>query len=355
MTRESHEDDLTAIVHGMKTVASPFRTVLNELHRTYQAYTEGTLFQATPEPARANPNWFGICVADTSGQIYEVGDSQHAFTSQALATPFVYGMVLADQGRDAVLARIGVRPADDNFHLPDPPGQCLPNPLVPAGALATVSMLAGSTTTDRLNHVLELFQRYTGHEMRIDATVFTASRLSGHRYRALAYHMLDRGLIGEHVDETLDLFFQQQSLLITCRDLAVMGATLANGGTNPVTGEAILSPEHVRDLLSVMHTCGMRNFQGEWSYRAGIPAESGVSGGLLAVVPGQVGIGIFSPPLGPHGHSLRGIKVIYDLVQRFGLHQFDAPHGGTKLREALAGRSATTARNRVARALETPD
>ncbi len=354
MTRETHEDDLTAIVHGMKTVASPFRTVLNELHRTYQAYTEGTAFQAMTELARANPNWFGICVVDTSGQIYEVGDSQHAFTTQALATPFVYGLVLANQGRADVLARIGVMPADDSFHLPDPPGQCLPNPLVPAGAIATVNMLAGNTT-DRLNHILELFQQYTGHEMRIDATVFTASRLSGHRYRALAYHMLDRGLIGEHVDETLDLFFQQQSLLVTCRDLAVMGATLANRGTNPITGASVLSPEHVRDLLSVMSACGMRNLRGEWNYHAGMPAESGVSGGLLAVVPGQVGIGVFSPLLGPHGHSLRGIKVVYELVERFGLHQFDAPHAGTKLREAFAGRSATTTRNRVARALETSD
>ncbi len=349
MTDESQQDDLAAIVQGMKTAASPFRSVLNELHRTYRSDCEGTPYQDISELARADPHWFGICVVDKSGQVYEVGDSQHTFTMQSLAAPFLYGLALMKRGRDAVSDQIGVSPADERFDLSNLSSRHVPNPLVPSGVIALVNMLDGSTATDRLNHILHMFQQYTGHELHIDAAIFTASRLSGHRYRALAYHMLDQGVFDADVDETLQVFFQQLSLLVTCRDLAVMAATLANQGINPITQEQIISAEYARDLLSVMFSCGMRSFQGEWSYRAGLPAASGISGGMLAVVPGQAGLAVFSPPLGPHGHSMRGIKVLYDLVNRYHLHLFDAPHAGTKLHEALQGRQAGSLRNRTVR------
>jgi glutaminase len=160
--------------------------------------------------------------------------------------------------------------------------------------------------------------------------VFTSERATGHRNRAIAHLMLNFGMIDDRLEEGLDLYFKQCSILVTCRDLAVMAATLANRGVNPVSGERALPVEYVRDVLSVMYTCGMYDFSGEWAYRVGLPAKSGVSGGILAVVPGQAGIGVFSPRLDARGNSVRGIRVCEELAERFGLHVFDCrePAGG---------------------------
>jgi glutaminase len=135
--------------------------------------------------------------------------------------------------------------------------------------------------------------------------------------------MLNFGMVSPSIEETLDLYFQQCSIMVTAKDLAVMGATLANAGVNPITGERAIDSQYVKDLLSVMHSCGMYDFAGEWAYRVGIPAKSGVGGGIVAVVPGQVGIGIFSPKLDVKGNSVRGVKVCQDLSNEFGLHVFE--------------------------------
>lgn len=345
MSSESGHDDLAAMVRGMKTVVSPFRAFLADLQRTIGPLSEGRLADSIPELAKASPQWFGICVVDTSGRVYEVGDSQQAFTIQGLANPFVYGLALAERGREAVLERVGVEPAGDSFTLSDlaPP---LPNPLVVAGALALVPLLNGGHSTERLNNILALFRRLTTREVMTDATAFTAARMLGHRHRAIAHLLVDRGLISEDVDETLDLYFQQQSVLVNCRDLATMAATLANQGRNPVSGEAVIEPSAVRDMLSVMYTCGMRNTRGTWAYRVGLPAESSVSGAIMAVVPQQLGIAIFSPLLNESGHSLRGIKAFEALAQHFGLHLLDLPEGRSRLAEALSTRQGTPSSHR---------
>ena len=140
--------------------------------------------------------------------------------------------------------------------------------------------------------------------------------------RATAYLMRSDGMLAGDIEATLALYLRQCSISVTCQDLAVMAATLANGGVNPATGEQVLSPRYVRDVLSVMHTCGMYDFAGQWAYQIGIPAKSGVSGGILAVVPGKGGIGVFSPGLDEHGNSIRGIKVCEEISERLGLHIF---------------------------------
>lgn len=345
---DTEHDDLTAMVRGMKSVASPFRAFLAELHRTLAPLGEGQVTNAIPEISRPDPGWFGICVADTSGRIYEVGDSQQTFTIQGLANPFVYGLALGERGRDEVLRHVGVEPGGDRVTLGDGPLPTPPNPLTAAGVLNLLPLIKGASATERLNSILTLFRRLTNHEVLTDASVFTATRTMGHRYRALAHAMLDSGLLHEGVDETLDLFFQQQSLLVSCRDLAVMAATLANQGKNPLSGDAVLEPECVRDVLSVMYGCGMRNTAGSWAYRVGLPAESSVSGAIIAVVPGQLGIAVFSPALNERGHSLRGIKVCEALADQFGLHLFDPQERRAKLAEALATRQGTPpARSRL--------
>jgi glutaminase len=180
--------------------------------------------------------------------------------------------------------------------------------MVNAGAIATAGLIKGADPTARLNRMLAMFRRYAGRELLIDASVFTSERSTGHRNRAMAHLMHNFGMIGSNIEEILDLYFQQCSILVTGHDLAIMGATLANGGVNPITGDRAVDARYVRDILSVMLTCGMYDFSGEWAYEVGLPAKSGVGGGVVAVVPRQMGIGVFSPLLDTRGNSVRGVR-----------------------------------------------
>jgi glutaminase len=298
---------------------------LNELHERYRTLNQGKPANYIPELAKANPNWFGICVVGVDGQRFAVGDTKQLFTIQSISKVFVYGLALEDHGREQVLSKVGVEPTGDAFNaiILDEQSKRPYNPMVNAGAIATTSLIKGKGATDRLNRMLAMFERYIGHESYIDMPTFMSERTTGHRNRAMAHLMLNFGMIDEKLDEALDLYFQQCSLMVNCCDLAIMAATLANRGKNPVTGVQAVPACYVRDLLSVMYTCGMYNYAGEWAYRVGLPAKSGVSGGVLVVVPGRMGIGVFSPLLDERGNSLRGIKVCEELSQRFGLHLFD--------------------------------
>lgn len=350
MTKESELDDLTAVVRGMRSAASPFRTLIGDLHKHYAACTEGTLANLGAETAAAAAGWFGIAAVDTSGQVYEVGESQQPFVVRSIVQPFVYGLALNCCGRAAVRERIGVAPTEDDFGFDTAPTH-LPNPLTAAGALGVVTLLDGATVTERLHTILALFRHMTGREATVDAAVFTAARAQGHRYRALAHHLLAAGLIGDNLDETLDLFFQQQALLVTCRDLATMAATLANRGVNPQTGETVFAADHVQDILHVMYTCGMRRTRSAWTHMVGLPAESSASGAVLMVVPGQLGVAVFSPLLNADQHSIRGLAVCAALSEHFGLHIFGPPGGAERLRAALEG-SRTGGRGSAANTLK---
>jgi glutaminase len=154
----------------------------------------------------------------------------------------------------------------------------------------------------------------------------------------MGHLMLNFGMVSSRVEETLELYFQQCSVLVNSHDLAVMGATLANGGVNPITNERAISAKYVKDLLATMLTCGMYDYAGEWAFRVGIPAKSGVAGGILGVIPGQMGIGVFSPRLDAKGNSVRGIKVFEELSERFGLHIFESGFQGESIRQLLQPR-----------------
>ncbi len=304
--------------------------ILRELHQKYLPHAYGKVADYIPELAKANPNWFGICIVTTDGQIFEIGDSDKLFTIQSISKPFVYGMGLEEFGREYVLSRVGVEPTGDTFNSViklDMQSKRPHNPMVNAGAIAMTSLIRGNDPTERLNRMLQMFYRYIGRQADIDMPVFMSERTTGHRNRAITHLMKNFGMIDGALDEHLDLYFQQCSLKITCRDLAVMGATLANLGVNPITQERAISAEYIRDILSVMFTCGLYDAAGEWTYRVGLPAKSGVGGGLLAVVPNRVGIAVFSPPLDAHGNSTRGVKVCEELSQKMGLHVFDAWFG----------------------------
>jgi glutaminase len=311
---------------GEGTKSFRLLAALNELHLRHRGQSGGVVADYIPELKKANPDWFGICVVTAQGEIYEIGDYDRTFTIQSVSKPFVYGLALEDHGRDHVLTKVGVEPTGDAFNsiIKLDATNRPHNPCVNAGAIATTSLVKGSDPTARLNRLLDMFGRYFGRPVQVDMSVFMSERTTGHRNRAIAYLMLNFGMIPENVDQILDLYFQQCSVVASCRDLAVMAATLANGGVNPITKERAVAPEYLRDILTVMYTCGMYDYAGQWAYDVGLPAKSGVTGCITAVVPNQLGIAVYSPPLDEKGNSVRGIAVCKDLSVEFGMHVFDA-------------------------------
>jgi glutaminase len=328
---------LDALLARMKSAASPLRDTLHELHARYKTLDEGSVASYIPELAKADPNSFGISIVTVDGQSFDVGDYEQRFTMQSVSKPFVFGLALEDHGREHVLSKIGVQPIGEAFNsiMLDQSSNRPYNPMINAGAIAAADLVKGQDFPERVARMLDMFRRYCGREVHVNNSVFTSERATGHRNRAIGHLMLNFGMVGDELDETLELYFQQCSIMVTCHDLAVMGATLAGGGVNPITGERALETQYVKDLLSVMHTCGMYDYAGEWAYRVGIPAKSGVGGGIVAVVPGSIGIGTYSPRLDAKGNSVRGIKVCQDLADRFGLHVFDAAGNRDELMRQL--------------------
>jgi glutaminase len=315
-----------------------FQAFLEKLYEKYRDVHEGQVASYIPELTKADPSWFAICAVTPDGRTFQAGNVDQKFTIQSISKVFVYGMALEDHGREHLLQKVGVEPTGDPFNSLirlDEDSKRPDNPMVNAGAIATTSLIKGCSPTDRLNRMLTMFEHYVGHEVFIDVPVFVSERSTGHRNRAMAHLMLNFGMIDQKVEEALDLYFQQCAVLVTCHDLAVMAATLANQGENPLTGEQALHPEYVRDVLSIMYTCGMYNFAGEWAYRVGIPAKSGVSGGIIAVVPNQVGIAVFSPLLDERGNSVRGLRVFEELSRAFGLHLMDLSMGRCRFAAAI--------------------
>ena len=319
--------NLTTQSHSIsqKPPSSPILDSINTLYQQYCHLNQGRPANYIPELAKADPDLFGICLATADGEVYQVGDSQVPFTIQSISKPFVYGLALADCGRDEVLRRVGVEPTGQAFNsiLLDQANNRPYNPMVNSGAIAVTSLVKGTNYEERFQRILQLFERFAGRALSVDEAVFESERATGHRNRAIAYLELNFEMIEEPITEHLDLYFRQCSILITARDLAVMAATLANNGINPVTRERAISAEVVTSMLSVMASCGMYDFSGEWLYRIGLPAKSGVGGGIIAALPGQFGIGTFAPPLDERGNSVRGIKVCQELSSRYNFHLFD--------------------------------
>ncbi|MGK2965228.1 MAG: glutaminase, partial [Tepidiformaceae bacterium] len=203
------------------------------------------------------------------------------------------------------------------------------NPMINAGAIAVASLIRGDGDATPLDRVMAMFERYAGRPLEIDEAVYESERATGHRNRAIGHLLRNFEIVNGEPEDALDLYFRQCSVSITCEDLAVMAACLANGGINPVTGERVLATAHVERVLSVMGTCGMYDYAGEWIYRIGIPAKSGVAGGILAVLPGQLGIGVFSPALDSRGNSVRGTRVCESFSAKYGLHILNIPNVGS--------------------------
>lgn len=339
-----------------KTGKSPIEEYLRTLHAKHAPMQDGTVADYIPELAKADPNWFGICIATRDGHVYEVGDTRQLFTIQSISKALAYGLALEDRGEDFILSRISVEPSGDAFNaISLKPGSGAPfNPMINAGAIATDGQVVVRDGQSRIQRLLSYLSACAGRSLDIDKIVYESESETGHRNRAIGWMLRNFGIIEEEPTEILETYFQQCSIRVTCRDLALMGATLANHGRNPLTREQAINPAYVDNILSVMSTCGMYDYSGEWLYRVGLPAKSGVGGGILAVLPGQLGIGIFSPPLDAQGNSARGIKVCEDLSRDLALHLFangSAPQ--PSLRLSYDGSQVSSCRRRSPRLQQT--
>jgi glutaminase len=303
---------------------APVEDYLAELLARLATVSEGKPADYIPELSKADPSLFGIAIATVDGQLYSVGDAELPFTIQSVSKPFMYGYALEHYGREAVLKHVGVEPTGEAFNsiVLDETANRPFNPMVNAGAIAIAELMRGDTQVERTSNMLALFSSLGGRTLEVDEAVYRSELATGHRNRAIAYMMLNTRMIRRDPSDVLDLYFRQCSVSVTARDLAVMAATLANDGKNPLTGEVVYQAQYVRDILSVMNSCGMYDYAGEWAYEVGMPAKSGVSGCIIAAIPGQVGISVFSPPIDAQGNSVRGIRVCQKISDDFELHAF---------------------------------
>ncbi|QSQ26682.1 glutaminase A [Pyxidicoccus parkwayensis] len=326
---------------------------LRELHDSLLSEEGGTLATYIPELARVDPALFGLALATLDGRVHAAGDADVPFTLQSISKPFVYARALADLGLEAVLSRVGAEPSGEAFNaISLEPGTGRPsNPMVNAGAILTTSLVSGDGPAARFERIRDTLSAFAGRRLELDEAVLASELETGDRNRALAYLMRNAGALRCEVDEALDVYFRQCALLATAEDVAVMAATLANGGVNPRTKEAVVPGPVAEHVLALMASCGMYDGAGEWLLRVGLPAKSGVSGGIVAVSPGQFGIGLFSPRLDVRGNSVRGVAASRVLAERFQLHLMHYP-GRTAPVIARSGDARTLRSRRLRRRAE---
>lgn len=311
--------------------------LLQKIHTRYSQLDEGEVASYIPELLKANPDDFGICMVSVDGCVFEVGNVETEFTIQSISKPFTYGMALEVHGQQKVSQHVGVEPSGDAFNsiVLERNSNRPFNPMVNAGAITTTALLYQHYGEEALDIMLERFSIAAGRKLTIDYDVYESESRTGHRNRAIAHLLLNFGMVHDQVEASLDLYFKQCSILLNAKDLAMMGATLAHVGQNPITKEEAFDLDSVKAMLSVMFTCGMYDYSGEWAYKVGVPAKSGVSGGILAVVNRQLGIASYSPKLDIHGNSNRGIKACEDIASELGLHIFDFMNTGSNYLKAL--------------------
>lgn len=337
LTSRAVSTDASALPANQLGGPHELQRLVSALHEEYRTLDDGHVATYIPELGRANPDHFGVSVVTADGRVFEAGDCEQPFTIQSISKPFVYGMAIEQLGQDHVSRHVDVEPSGDAFNSIElQNGTNRPhNPMVNSGAITVSALMHAHYGADAFDHILSRFSAAAGRQLSIDESVYESERRTGHRNRAIAHLLLNFGMVPDDAQVALDVYFKQCSILVTCRDLAMMGATLANMGRNPVTDTGVFDVRCVKDMLSIMFTCGMYDYSGQWAYRVGIPAKSGVGGGVLAVVNRQVGIATYSPKLDSHGNSVRGVEVCAQLASRLGLHVFDCLNLGSSYLDTM--------------------
>lgn len=312
---------------------SPILQYLRAVHTELKTERGGTPKIIGDYGADIDPDNFAIALTTVDGSVYEVGDSNIEFPIQSISKPLTYGLALSELGFDAVDDKIDVEPSGDAFHeisLSESTGKPA-NAMINAGAIAVASLIKGSGGKTAIKRIEDHYSAYAGRQLRSSTAMYRAEREHSDRNHALAYLLRSFGIIDGDPTRALETYLRQCAIQVTCRDLSVMGATLANAGTNPITGQDAIDIVAVERMLSVMFTSGMYDDAGDWVTRVGMPAKSGVGGGILAVLPGQAGLAVYSPPLDQHGSSVRGVEACRRISQHMEMHF---------VRSARAGRSA---------------
>ncbi|QNO15616.1 glutaminase A [Alkalicella caledoniensis] len=287
---------------------------------------EGKVASYIPALARQKFDMLGAVIVDLDNNIYSAGDVNEKFTLQSVSKIFTLMIAIMDNSVEEVFSKVGMEPTGDPFNSivkleTMNPSKPL-NPMINAGAIAISSMIKGKDNEERYNRVVDFIESVIGEPVTLNEAVYLSEKATGDRNRAAAYFMKDVGVIEEDVEEVLDLYFKHCSIEVDCIGLAKLGAILANQGICPTTGERVVPKEVTQLCKSFMITCGMYNSSGEFAIKVGIPAKSGVGGGIMAVVPNKYGIGVWGPALDAKGNSIAGIKVLEDLSKELDLSIF---------------------------------
>ncbi|XP_010210542.1 PREDICTED: glutaminase kidney isoform, mitochondrial [Tinamus guttatus] len=305
-----------------------FTSHIDELYESAKKQSGGKVADYIPQLAKFSPDLWGVSLCTVDGQRHSVGDTKVPFCLQSCVKPLKYAIAVNDLGTEYVHRYVGKEPSGLRFNKlflneDDRPH----NPMVNAGAIVITSLIKqGANNAEKFDYVMQFMNKMAGNEyVGFSNATFQSERESGDRNFAIGYYLKEKKCFPEGTDMVaiLDFYFQLCSIEVTCESASVMAATLANGGFCPITGERVLSPEAVRNTLSLMHSCGMYDFSGQFAFHVGLPAKSGVAGGILLVVPNVMGLMCWSPPLDKMGNSVKGIHFCHDLVSLCNFHNYD--------------------------------
>jgi glutaminase len=305
-----------------KITPTDFQRVVDSAHALFKDVKEGANADYIPILGTVPSDLFGVVIITREGEIYSAGELTYEFSIQSVAKPFTASLIMAEQGPRAIREKIGVEPTGMAFNskiaLELYPGRSV-NPMVNAGAIAAVSLLEASSEKERWQKILRNMSDYAGRDLKVLEEVYKSEYETSWGNRGMANLLYNYERLYSDPEEALRVYTRQCSIGINTKDLAMMGATLANEGVNPSTGKRLLAREHVPELLAIMATAGFYDESGEWMYSAGLPAKTGVGGGIVAVVPGRFAIATFSPPVNEAGNSVRGMKAIRHIAGELGV------------------------------------
>ena len=284
----------------------------------------GNVANYIPALGQADKSDLGIAIYDHEGNYYEAGDCNKKFTIQSVSKPLVFLLALIDQGEEVVFSKVGMEPTGDPFNsiirLETFDKQKPLNPFINAGAISIVSLIKGADNIEKIERILAFIRKLADNEnISVDNSVFLSEKVTGDRNRSMLYFLKSIGNIEGNVEDILDLYFMQCAIKATAKDLARIGLVLSHGGYDPIREEQIVPKREAKIVSSIMATCGMYDESGEFAVSVGIPAKSGVGGGIICSVPNRFGIGVFGPALDKKGNSIGGVKVLEDLSREYDL------------------------------------
>jgi glutaminase len=319
------EQEPTYVSTGHLPSAEQVKRLIGEAYARFRSNSDGENSKVYPALARVATDFFGICVVGTSGGVFAVGDSEYEFSIMSVSKPFVFALICDLVGPATTREKLGANATGLPFNSLagiewSPDGRT--NPMVNAGAIATTSLAPGKTTGDKWKFIHDGLSRFAGRTLPLNDEVYASASDTNFRNRSIARMLQSLNRIYSDPDEATDLYTRQCSLNVSARDLAVMGATLADGGVNPVTGARVVDPSVCHYALAVMTTAGLYETSGDWLYDIGLPGKSGIGGGIVTVSPGKGGLGTFAPLLDNAGNSVKGQLVAKFLSQRLGMDLF---------------------------------